>query len=98
MVQAQSRLRSVAEFESIVVASHPEGGVVRLRDVASVIDSEENTRSYGVTNGETSAFTSTDSATAPRTNRMSSEEDRATSKCTLLSSTALNPSAAAWIE
>ncbi|GGY90780.1 efflux RND transporter permease subunit [Pseudoduganella plicata] len=35
-VQAQSRLRDVAEFEAIVVASHPDGGLVRLRDVARV--------------------------------------------------------------
>ena len=33
-VQAQSRLRDVAEFEAIVVAAHADGGVVRLRDVA----------------------------------------------------------------
>ena len=35
-VQAQSRLRDVAEFEAIVVAAHADGGVVRLRDVARV--------------------------------------------------------------
>ncbi|MBP1205043.1 hydrophobe/amphiphile efflux-1 (HAE1) family protein [Duganella sp. 1411] len=35
-VQAQSRLRDVAEFESIVVAAPADGGVVRLRDVARV--------------------------------------------------------------
>lgn len=35
-VQAQGRLRDVDEFKSIVVAAHPDGGVVRLRDVARV--------------------------------------------------------------
>lgn len=35
-VQAQGRLRDVEEFKSLVVMAHPDGGVVRLRDVARV--------------------------------------------------------------
>ncbi len=52
-VQAQSRLRDVEQFESIVVAAQPDGGVVRLRDVARVEMGAQDYTESGFVDGQT---------------------------------------------
>ncbi len=53
MLQANKQLRNAAEFADIIVSSR-NGNTVRLRDVATVEDSVETTRSYANLNGEPS--------------------------------------------
>ena len=52
-IAARSLADSEEEFERIVVRQNPDGGVIRVRDVATVIDGFEETRQIQTLNGKT---------------------------------------------
>ncbi len=53
-IQANKQMTRAAEFADIIVAQTPGGNTVRLRDVADVQDSVENTKTASWVNGERS--------------------------------------------
>ncbi|WP_348944066.1 efflux RND transporter permease subunit [Chitinibacter sp. FCG-7] len=54
MLQANEQLKNAAEFAEVVVGTSAAGGLVRLKDVASVEDSVESIKSGSWVNGERS--------------------------------------------
>ncbi len=54
-ILAKGRLESVPEFENIIVRAHPDGSVVRIRDIARVELGSENYEMSGALNGQPAA-------------------------------------------
>ncbi|MDQ8934825.1 multidrug efflux RND transporter permease subunit [Acinetobacter rudis] len=54
-VTAGSKLKTVPEFEKIIVKSHPDGRIVYLKDVARIELGAENYQSFNTINGHPSA-------------------------------------------
>jgi len=61
-LQARNLADSELDFENIVIRQTPDGGVVRIGDVATVIDGFQDTNLYSRMNGEPSALVSLQTA------------------------------------
>lgn len=55
-LQARNLADSQLDFENIIIRQTPDGGAVRIRDVAHVIDGFQDTNLYSQINGEPSAL------------------------------------------
>ncbi|HEX2034529.1 MAG TPA: efflux RND transporter permease subunit [Chloroflexota bacterium] len=64
-LRVDAKYRTVAELEDIIVSSPPTGGVVRVRDLATVVDGYKETTTLSRVNGQDAvAITITKQATA----------------------------------